>query len=122
MELKAKEIRKQQWKQIITNCNNSGISKKQWCLENGINEKSFYYYQKVLRDELIESSKEECNLPSFVDVTSQLQTTDTYEHTPVIPVLNNKPDLVIRKGDLSFEISNTISSSLLRTLGGMLNA
>lgn len=122
MELKAKEIRKQQWREIITNCNNSGISKKQWCLENGINEKSFYYYQKVLRDELIESSKEECNLPSFVDVTSQLQTTDTYEHTPVIPVLNNKPDLVIRKGDLSFEISNTISSSLLRTLGGMLNA
>ena len=60
MELKAKEIRKQQWMEIITNCNNSGINKTRWCRENGINAKSFFYYQKVLRDEMIEKAESGC--------------------------------------------------------------
>ena len=32
----AREIRKQRWKELIIECNNSGMSKKQWCEENGI--------------------------------------------------------------------------------------
>lgn len=131
MELKAKEIRKQQWMEIITNCNNSGMNKTQWCRENGINAKSFFYYQKVLRDEMIEKAESGCSVPSFVDVTPQLQAPDTYGTTSpafeqheqsMIAQVNSKPDLVIRKGDLTFEISNTISPTLLRLLGGMLNA
>ena len=131
MELKAKEIRKQQWMEIITNCNNSGMNKTQWCRENGINAKSFFYYQKVLRDEMLEKAESGCSIPSFVDVTTQLHTPETYETTspafnkheqPTFAHSNSKPDLVIRKGDLTFEISNTISPNLLRLLGGMLNA
>ena len=73
----AQEVRKQQWKQLIIACNNSGMSKKKWCAENGINEKSFYYYQKILRNEVLEEYTEEPSLPSFVDVTSNLQPIQT---------------------------------------------
>lgn len=48
---------------------------------DGINTKSFFYYQKVLRDEMIEKSESGCSLPSFVDVTTQLHTPETYETT-----------------------------------------
>ena len=118
----AREIRKQRWKELIIECNNSGMSKKQWCEENGINEKTFYYYQKILRDELLESAAVEQTLPSFADVTSNLQPISTLDSNVEMLQSNTSPDLVIRKGDLVFEISNNISPNLLRMLGGILNA
>ena len=131
MEPKAKEIRRQQWKKIITNCNNSGMNKTQWCRENGISDKSFFYYQKILRDEMIEQAESDCSLPSFVDVTTQIQAPGTFETSnPTLHLhgqqtqaaVKDKPDLIIRKGELTFEISNTISPALLRVLGGILDA
>ena len=118
----AQEVRKQQWKQLIIACNNSGMSKKKWCAENGINEKSFYYYQKILRNELLEEYTEEPSLPSFVDVTSNLQPIPNVATNSAVHQSDMHPDLVIRKGDLVFEISNTISPDLLRMLGGIINA
>ena len=118
----AQEVRKQQWKQLIIACNNSGMSKKKWCAENGINEKSFYYYQKILRNELLEEYTEEPLRPSFVDVTSNLQPIPNVAANSGVHQSDMHPDLVIRKGDLVFEISNTISPDLLRMLGGIINA
>ena len=80
---------------------------------------------------MIEKAESGCSISSLVDVTTQLHTPETYETTspafnqheqPTFAHSNSKPNLVIRKGYLTFEISNTISPSLLRLLGGMLNA
>lgn len=49
MDQTAHQIRSQQWLQIITECNNSGLTKKEWRRQNNVSEKSFYYYQKKLR-------------------------------------------------------------------------
>ena len=36
------DVRRQQWLDIIQACNASGLTKKAWCEQNGINIKSFY--------------------------------------------------------------------------------
>jgi len=36
------DVRRQQWLEIIQACNTSGLTKKAWCEQNGINMKSFY--------------------------------------------------------------------------------
>lgn len=36
----------QKWIPIVTECCNSGQSKKSWCEERGIDVKSYFYYQK----------------------------------------------------------------------------
>ena len=42
------DVRRQQWLDIIQACNASGLIKKAWCEQNGINIKSFYYWQRRL--------------------------------------------------------------------------
>jgi hypothetical protein len=44
------EIRLRQWIGIIKECRGSGKTVKSWCAENGINEKSYFYWQKRVRE------------------------------------------------------------------------
>ncbi len=47
------EMRMEHWKQIITQCQSrpEGQSAKQWMRENGISDKSYYYWQRRIRQE-----------------------------------------------------------------------
>ena len=44
------EYRKQQWTQIIRECQSSGLSNKEYCQQQGISEKSYYYWLRKLRN------------------------------------------------------------------------
>ena len=49
MDRATSEIRYRQWTQVIQAWNSSGLSKHDYCQQNGINEKQFYYYQRRIR-------------------------------------------------------------------------
>ena len=44
------EMRMAYWTKLIQDCLSSGLSKKEWCLQNHVNEKSFYYWQRRIRE------------------------------------------------------------------------
>ena len=48
MEQSTHEIWLKEWSKIIQDCCTSGLIKKEWCVQNHINEKSFYYWQRVI--------------------------------------------------------------------------
>ena len=50
------EYRAQQWAMVIQECNNSGLSNREFCRRRGIAEKSFYYWQRKLREQIVESA------------------------------------------------------------------
>lgn len=124
MDKTTHQIRCEQWSQIINNCLTSGQSKKSWCRENGISEKSFYYWQRILRNEAyIEMKQLPAQAPApqtpelpvaFVELKP---TTAEAEPTPSF-----RPDIILRRGQLVLEISNTASPELLKCLGGFLHA
>ncbi|WP_416385612.1 IS66 family insertion sequence element accessory protein TnpA, partial [Blautia producta] len=39
----------QKWLDIIHRCRESGLSNRQWCQENGIQLKSYYYWLSKIR-------------------------------------------------------------------------
>ena len=43
------EYRRQQWTQIIRECQSSGLSNKEYCRQQGIPEKTYYYWLRKLR-------------------------------------------------------------------------
>lgn len=43
------EYRLQQWSQMIQQCRESGLSNREYCRQNGISEKTFYYWLRKLR-------------------------------------------------------------------------
>ena len=39
----------QQWEMVVQECAASGLSNREFCRQRGIPEKSFYYWQRKLR-------------------------------------------------------------------------
>ena len=45
------KVRCEQWTNIIKECLASGMPKMTWFREHGISDKSFFYWQRILREE-----------------------------------------------------------------------
>lgn len=52
------------WSERVAACRSSGISVRQWCRENGISEKTYYYWQH----RLFESARAVSDMPEFAEV------------------------------------------------------
>ena len=112
----------------MNECINSGMSKTAWCRANGISEKQFFYWQRILRREAFEKSQN-LTLPVTVSQDQLPATQRTVAFTEIklpsspqntAPIF--RPDLVIRKGNLILEIANSASEDLLSRIRGILNA
>ena len=124
------QVRAEHWAKIMNECINSGMSKTAWCRANGISEKQFFYWQRILRREAFENSRKS-SFPATVGTNQGMvpapQRTVSFTEIKLpqspqntAPVFH--PDLVIRKGDIILEISNSASDELLSRIGGLLGA
>ena len=50
------EYRAQQWAMVVQECAASGLSNREFCRQRGIAEKSFYYWQRKLRTQILEAA------------------------------------------------------------------
>ena len=50
------EYRAQQWAMVVQECAASGLSNREFCRQRGIAEKSFYYWQRKLRTQIVKSA------------------------------------------------------------------
>jgi transposase-like protein len=50
------EYRAQTWAMLIQECNNSGLTKREFCQRRGISEKSYYYWLRKLRSQMAEAT------------------------------------------------------------------
>ena len=65
------EYRAQTWAMLIQECNNSGLTKREFCQQRGISEKSFYYWLRKLRGQMAGDS-----MPQLVLLESVLAAED----------------------------------------------
>ena len=65
------EYRVQQWAVLIQECSASGLTNKEFCRQRGISEKSFYYWQRKLRQQIVEATS-----PQLVQLDSTPETGD----------------------------------------------
>ena len=107
------QVRAEHWTGILNECMNSGMSKIAWCRTNGISEKQFFYWQCILRRETYDVFQNP-SLPVAAE-TEQLSADQRTVSFAEIKLSAASPDasfvfrldLVIRKGNLVLEISNS---------------
>lgn len=60
------EVRAEYWRKIIQACSQrpAGQSAKNWMDENGINEQSYYHWQRRFRQQAYEEMKENTSVPA----------------------------------------------------------
>lgn len=55
MDREAAAIKYANWEKLIIAANSTDLNKKEWCAQNGINEKTFYYWQRKVRQKAAET-------------------------------------------------------------------
>jgi len=100
------------WTPIIKECHASGMTVKAWCLENKVNEKQFFYWQRKIREEICASVETTVKEQPTVFVPFQIQDYDK-KSSQSVPF---SPDLVISIGDYRLELGNQTSPELLETV------
>lgn len=105
----ANQYRFNKWTEIIRECRSSGQTISSWCADHDINPKTYYYWLKRVRTAACEA------LPSLgspnnpiVPVNIPLPTART--HSIDQEVLS---DIIIRFGDITLEIRNHASTTLI---------
>ena len=49
-----KQVQKAEWTERIRKCSESRLTVSEWCRENGVNSKTYYYHLRKLRKEICE--------------------------------------------------------------------
>ena len=91
------DIRKHKWTELLISCNNSGQSKVEWCKEQGINIKTFYYWQHKLRTETMQLSEIHAIVPVNTGACKE----------------KSRDKIVIRANEISVELPADISQDVI---------
>lgn len=67
LQVMSKQERLENWTARIAACRDSGMTVREWCRENGISEKTYYYWQRRLFDTL--SQQRKAIQPAFAEIT-----------------------------------------------------
>ena len=118
MDQSTHEIRRSNWMNIINQCQNrpADMTAKQWLADNGISDKSYYYWLRKIRLE----AYEQLNVPSVTQSTevsfAEIPLPTNEDRSSAWNESIFKPVAVIKCGNLSIGLSNDISEELLQRL------
>lgn len=120
MDQSTHDIRRANWLSIVNQCQArpESISVRQWLADNGIKEKAYYYWLRKFRKEAYNQ----------MQVPAAVQTTEVSFAEIPVPVearlanpsarscKTSTPVAIIKRNDLTIELSNDISDGLLSRL------
>lgn len=109
------DVRGSQWLEIITQCQNrpEGTTAKQWMADNGINEKSYYYWLRKFRKQAYSQMNPPSTVVSDGSDISFAEVSIPARRPAPPPVEAIRPVAVIKKADISIALTNEISDNLL---------
>lgn len=135
MDSRVMSLRAQRWKEIIAACNTSGMKKVDWMRLHGVSEKSFYRWQNILRDQVLDevetsypivpeyravSEKRQAGaVPELVDMTAIISQKPGGKISTVqsaVPQKQITPEIMIQVGPYNLYIGSDVSEGTLATV------
>ena len=68
-----KQVRLENWAAEVESCTASGLTVQQWCNENGMSPKTYYYHLRKVRESVIESA------PAIVPLNNKIVSSEKIE-------------------------------------------
>ena len=101
------QLRMEQWKQLIEECQKSEMSVTAWCKENNVSESSYYYYLKRFRQQAIAS----------LTVPMETESKTIFKKVEVSPYLSNpSAAVVLRLPQATLEIAEGTSQQTIQAV------
>ena len=99
-----KEVKVSQWAEMVRQRNESGLTVTDWCKENGINLKTYYYRLKRVRQAV-------CN---------KIEQHDIVPVEPIAGTETTSEKIELSVGDVKISLPDDFNESTLRRLLGVL--
>ena len=118
MDKSTHAVRLEQWTKLVQCCADSGLTKKEWCIQNNIKLKTYYYWQRRVRNHAL-TLKTVGPDSDTVFTEVKLRGADQADSSVSedAAAQDFRADVVIRSRTLTIEISNTASDRLLSVIG-----
>lgn len=109
------------WYDLIQQCRTSGISDRQWSLENNICSPTFYYHVKQLRKKACEIPENSCNTASQTQEVVPLVIDDMPPAKPKSVIMesdspSNETALRLTVQGVTMEITNQAAQTLIQNV------
>ena len=98
-----KNIWLQEWNRQIEEQKASGLSVQEWCIQNGINLKTYYYHLRKVREKFLRSGKAE---------NTQAQIEAERSVVPILTTLSDR-NITIEKNGMRITLPESISADIL---------
>ena len=112
------ELRAQGWADMIRRRNESGLSVKEFCQQEGIVTQTYYKRQSKLREQLIEARKEYTG--NFVEMRELMLPEPERQKEGCSAKVCENSSAVIRYGDFTIEIKGNVCPSVYIGIGEMI--
>ena len=107
----AHEVRLRQWANVLRERKDSGLSIRRWCRENSVGEKTYYYWQRKLRESV-------CAKVAGIPEPPQVPATFAQIQMPAQKASDGK--LIIRIGGAEVEIQGDMPAATIEAVLGAL--
>ena len=104
-----RQLKREEWKSIISECRASGMTVKAWCKDHGIIEQTYYRNLKRLREEMLES------LPASI-IQDDNKPTVFRKMEVSTPVLDTNGAVIIHLGAATIEINEGTSQETIQAV------
>lgn len=109
------EMSKKKWIQLIQACQQSGLTVKQWCLENEVRESQYYYWLKTIREESLVQA-------GALAVTGATQFAEVMPQRDTIHPISHGTCAVLRIAGFEMEVLNGADTETLANILRILKA
>ena len=107
------EARLSLWIERIRACKSSGLSVKEWCKQNGLTDKNYYYWMRKIKREAFETLQEQA---SAEEIPFQEKTVFSKISLPVSYTESNGTAAVLHINGIRIEIQNGASTNTIHAL------
>jgi transposase-like protein len=104
-----RNLRMNQWTEVVKECRSSGQSVAAWCAEHNINPKSYYYWLRRLREAACEA------LPSLSTGNNSIVPVNypVHKNETITKSQGSSPDILLHFGSATLELYNNTSATLI---------
>ena len=106
-----RQLMLEEWEKQVVDCRSSGMAVKEWCRQNGVNDKTYYYRLRQVREKRLEARAEEA------EKTSEQENIQAVVPLPMKPAYG---EIRIEKNGLHISLPSDIAADTLLALVGRL--
>ena len=106
------ELRHREWAEQIAECQNSGMSVREWCQSKGLSYNTYYRRLRAVKLDLLKQADSPMQKIVPISVSNEL----CKAHVPVVPqpsALNSSGSVVMRKNGIEITMPPNISEDTI---------